>query len=329
MFQYLKALLTSLLLHSVMIYLLFQWNSESFAALKQDAIPMIPLSELQEFLPEQEKKVFKKTPSKKKALRKLSSKKTTTANAKKRRSVRKSKAQKKQDFKSRLQKTPSKHKKVSKLQKKAKKKVVRLTPSSTPKVKPKSRPLSPQRQRLKDILPPELFAELADEVMPKTALPADGELISLSELLKETSKFQKKAPVIRPLRPMPAQVLDVVAELEPVTMAENPAAFLGAEHLTREEALLYHEKINQFLSERWELPFDLIEQDLSLLVVFKIEKTGRILSSSLGKSSGNAKLDESIKDMLKSIKSLPALPESYPEPFYEFGIRFTPEYFRF
>jgi len=89
----------------------------------------------------------------------------------------------------------------------------------------------------------------------------------------------------------------------------------------------YHKQLKVFLSKRWEVPIHLIENELSVEIKFEITKSGRLLNSSIVESQ-NAAFNKTIEKLLKNLQFLPSLPESYPEDFYKFGVRFTPSNFK-
>ena len=65
------------------------------------------------------------------------------------------------------------------------------------------------------------------------------------------------------------------------------------------------------------------ESDYSVFVQLEIEKNGRLLNWEI-KQSSNILLEKTLKKLLKSLQFLPALPKSYHENSYKFGIKFTP-----
>ena len=95
------------------------------------------------------------------------------------------------------------------------------------------------------------------------------------------------------------------------------------------EAQSYRKELNNFFSERWEVPLHLAESVLTVVTRIRIDKDGRIQKSEIEEPSGNSELDHSVEKLLKSLQSLPSLPYSYLGHSYEFGIRFTPRDFQF
>lgn len=89
----------------------------------------------------------------------------------------------------------------------------------------------------------------------------------------------------------------------------------------------YRQDLNLFLSKRWEVPIHLIESQLAVVIQFEINKDGRIISW-VQEESDNTVLFKSVKKLLKNLNYFPALPKSYLEESYKFGVRFTPANFR-
>ena len=86
----------------------------------------------------------------------------------------------------------------------------------------------------------------------------------------------------------------------------------------------YKAELNAYLSQRWEVPIHMMENQDAVVVQFQIEKKGLIKKYAIEKKSGNKVLDESVSHLLKNLKLLPALPKSYSGRVYNFGVKFTP-----
>ena len=97
----------------------------------------------------------------------------------------------------------------------------------------------------------------------------------------------------------------------------------GRLNLNINELKQFHNSLDKFLSERWEVPIHLRESNFSAFVQFEIEKNGRLLSWKIARSS-NYVLEKTLNNLLNNLQFLPSLPESYPEDSYKFGIKFTP-----
>lgn len=86
----------------------------------------------------------------------------------------------------------------------------------------------------------------------------------------------------------------------------------------------YFSVIHDRVQEQWMIyTEDLKNSSLSLIVSVKIDRTGKLLDSSIEKSSGDPRFDESL---LKAIKKavFPPLPENFEGSFLETGFRFCP-----
>ena len=86
----------------------------------------------------------------------------------------------------------------------------------------------------------------------------------------------------------------------------------------------YLNELSKFLSEDWEVPIHLKESEVTVAIMFEINKNGKILNWEL-EESGSPALHNSVNNLMKNLQSLPALPNSYPENSYIFGVRFSPK----
>ena len=86
----------------------------------------------------------------------------------------------------------------------------------------------------------------------------------------------------------------------------------------------YLNSLSKFLSEGWEVPIHLKESQVTVAIMFEINKKGEILSWEL-EESGSPALHNSVYNLMKNLQYLPALPNSYPENTYIFGVRFSPK----
>ena len=86
----------------------------------------------------------------------------------------------------------------------------------------------------------------------------------------------------------------------------------------------YLNGLSKFLSEGWEVPIHLKESQVTVAIMFEINKNGKILNWEL-KKSGSPALHNSVNNLMKNLQFLPALPKSYPENSYIFGVRFSPK----
>ena len=86
----------------------------------------------------------------------------------------------------------------------------------------------------------------------------------------------------------------------------------------------YLNKLSKFLSEGWEVPIHLKESTVKVAIIFEINKNGKILNWKL-EESGTPALHNTVNNLMKNLQFLPALPKSYPENSYIFGVRFSPK----
>ena len=152
----------------------------------------------------------------------------------------------------------------------------------------------------------------------------------LAKIIIQARALPKRAPKtkIAPIAPN-SELFNILSTLNLVAVGEVQQNILPVERLSEQESSDYFEQLNHFIVALWEVPFHLIESNLTIVIHFRIEKTGKILHYQIQETSGNPILDLSVQKLLKKLKFLPPLPATYPKPIYEFGLRFSPEYFQF
>ena len=126
--------------------------------------------------------------------------------------------------------------------------------------------------------------------------------------------------------PLSGQVGKILTLLTPVTL-QNILPKKKSFNLNPVALKKYHQQLKGFLSERWEVPIHLKESQFTAVIQLEITKNGRLLSW-LMEESENYALNKTVKKLLKNLRFLPSLPESYPEDSYKFGVRFTPANFQ-
>ena len=151
--------------------------------------------------------------------------------------------------------------------------------------------------------------------------------ISIRGILTQVGKYPerlKKYEISK--KPLSGQVGEILTLLTPVTL-QNILPKKNRLNLNPVELKVYHQQLKGFLSERWEVPIHLIESQFTAVIQLEITKNGRLLSFSI-EESANSALNKTVKKLLKNLRFLPPLPESYSEDSYKFGVRFTPANFQ-
>ena len=89
----------------------------------------------------------------------------------------------------------------------------------------------------------------------------------------------------------------------------------------------YYNMIEAKIKKEWTLPGDLPKgkTDLETIIVFVIERDGKIQKSWFEKKSGNALYDQSAMRAIKKAEPLPPIPKEFSDNTFEFGIRFHPD----
>jgi len=147
--------------------------------------------------------------------------------------------------------------------------------------------------------------------------------ISLKSILAQVEKFPESLDQEELAnKKFSAKVGELITFLAPEKV-KNEFSEQGRLNLNLNELKQFRNSLDEFLSERWEVPSYLRESNYIAFVQFEITKNGRLLSWKI-KQSSNVVLEKTLENLLKNLQFLPSLPESYPEDTYKFGIKFTP-----
>jgi len=160
---------------------------------------------------------------------------------------------------------------------------------------------------------------------------------TLSNILTQVEKFPERVNVeLSSNKQLSAPVISLLSLLPPASMQKTVAwnrLFIS----TNEENNIanfdsnklknYLNRLSKFLSEGWEVPIHLKESQVTVAIMFEINKNGKILNWEL-EESGSTALHNSVNNLMKNLQFLPALPKSYPENSYIFGVRFSPKIFK-
>jgi len=156
---------------------------------------------------------------------------------------------------------------------------------------------------------------------------------TLRKILTQVEKFPERLNVkISSKKQLSAPVVSLLSLLPQKNMREQinwDGPFIRINEKNRmnssgsNELKNYLNEMSKFLSERWEVPIHLKESQVTVAIMFEINKNGEILNWEL-EESGSPALQNSVNNLMKSFQFLPALPNSYPENSYIFGVRFSP-----
>ncbi len=157
---------------------------------------------------------------------------------------------------------------------------------------------------------------------------------SLNNILTQIEKFpqrvnnelssnkQLSAPVVSLLSLLPPENSQIKAQgdMPFINIKKNK----NISNFDSNELKNYLNKLSKFLSKGWEVPIHLKESHVKMAIIFEINKNGKILNWDL-ENSGSLALQNSVINLMKNLQFLPALPKSYPEKTYIFGVRFSPK----
>ena len=157
----------------------------------------------------------------------------------------------------------------------------------------------------------------------------------LAAIISSASQLPAKAPPVTSLpRRIEANLFELLAgtELVPIgapTLMSAMQAAPTSEQLSDQEALAYSEQINNVILALWDVPFHLVDSNLTVVVRFTVQPSGKVMKYRVEDLSGNKALDNSVLTLIRDLRMFPPLPDSYTLPIYEFGVRFSPKQFQF
>ncbi|MEC7165627.1 MAG: energy transducer TonB, partial [SAR324 cluster bacterium] len=157
----------------------------------------------------------------------------------------------------------------------------------------------------------------------------------LAAIISSASQLPAKAPPVTSLpKRIEANLFELLAgtELVPIgapTLMSAMQAAPTSEQLSNQEALAYSEQINNVILALWDVPFHLVDSNLTVVVRFTVQPSGKVMKYRVEDLSGNKALDNSVLTLIRDLRMLPPLPDSYTLPIYEFGVRFSPKQFQF
>lgn len=183
-------------------------------------------------------------------------------------------------------------------------------PSPAPAPPPKPEPPKPKPPEPK---PPEPKPEPRPE-------PPKPKLKKADEIKVQTNRVVRRPDTVTP-PPAPVKTLtpeEIAARLREnlPTSSAAPAPAGG----TPSELGAYYARIQRILYQAWQQPPGV--SGLSVQVKLRIQKSGMIINRELTSRSGSAAMDDSVMSGLRSVTSLPALPDSVRDAFIDVTITF-------
>ena len=186
------------------------------------------------------------------------------------------------------------------------------------------------------IIFPDLVIIRRQKYPPTTKIkkPVPKPQYTISNILTQVEKFPERVNVEPSSnKQLSATVVSLLSLLPPASMhrkvhgnilftsgnEQNNIASFDSKELKN-----YLNGLSKFLSEGWEVPIHLKESQVTVAIMFEINKNGKILNWEL-EESGAPALHNSVNNLMKNLQFLPALPKSYPENSYIFGVRFSPK----
>lgn len=174
---------------------------------------------------------------------------------------------------------------------------------------PKPEPPKPKPPEPK---PPEPKPEPPPEPKPK--------LKKADEIKPQTNRVVRR-PETAPQPPPPVKTLtaaEIAASLRKnLPVSSTPTPPTGG---TPSELGAYYGRIQRILYEAWRQPPGV--SGLSVQVSLRIQKSGFIMQRRLISSSGSAAMDDSVMSGLRSVTTLPSLPDTVRDSFIDVTITF-------
>ena len=140
--------------------------------------------------------------------------------------------------------------------------------------------------------------------------------------IEQSSNKQLSAPVVSLLSLLPYSNVQSKVPVNKSFISTNEHNNISI--FDSKELKNYLNSLSKFLSEGWEVPIHLKGSQVTVAIMFEINKNGKILNWEL-EESGSPTLHNSVNNLMKNLQFLPALPKSYPENSYIFGVRFSPK----
>ena len=140
--------------------------------------------------------------------------------------------------------------------------------------------------------------------------------------VEPSSNKQLSAPVVSLLSLLPPASMQRKVQGNRLFISTNEQNNITS--FDSKELKNYLSELSKFISEDWEVPIHLKESQVTVAIMFEINKNGKILNWEL-EESGSPALHNSVNNLMKNLQFLPALPKSYPENSYIFGVRFSPK----
>ena len=175
--------------------------------------------------------------------------------------------------------------------------------------------------------------------LPKIVARSGSNLLQnnkkLAAIISSASQLPAKAPLVTSLpKLIETNLFELLAgtELVPIgapTLMLAMQAAPTSEQLNDQEALAYSAQINNVILALWDVPFHLVDSNLTVVVRFTVQPNGKVMKYRVEDLSGNKALDNSVLTLIHDLRMFPSLPDSYTLPIYEFGVRFSPKQFQF
>ncbi len=151
-------------------------------------------------------------------------------------------------------------------------------------------------------------------------VPPKPKLKKADEIKVQTNRVVRRPDTATP-PPAPVKTLtpeEIAARLREnlPTSSAAPAPAGG----TPSELGAYYARIQRILYQAWQQPPGV--SGLSVQVKLRIQKSGMIINRELTSRSGSAAMDDSVMSGLRSVTSLPALPDSVRDAFIDVTITF-------
>jgi len=201
-----------------------------------------------------------------------------------------------------------------------------VKPVEPPKPEPRPQPKPEVQTKEKPPEPvPDTKKTIPVKNVPKPKPRPKNTLLSADQIKVSTKRVKNPARTSTPSTPRQNQVsaadraraaqrADAARALRSMTGVTGgtgtPGGGGGPRGIYSKEVSDYYNKVEAFLKRQWQQPSLYNSDRLKVLVLFKVDKTGRVLDVKIVERSGVAAMDSSVEQLIRSLRVLPAPPQA-------------------
>ena len=195
-------------------------------------------------------------------------------------------------------------------------------PKPQPKVQPKPEPVQTKEKPPEPV--PDTRKTIPVKNVPKQKPKPKNTLLSADQIKVSTKRVKNPARTSTPTprqnqvsaadRARAAQRAEAVRALRSMTGETGgtgtPGGGGGPRGIVSKEVSDYYSKVEAFLKRQWQQPSLYNNEQLKVVVLLQVDKSGRVLQARIQKRSGVAAMDSSVEQLIRSLRVLPAPPQT-------------------